>query len=159
MDRPTAARLLTLFDQEIEQADALLSALQDEHEALQQRTASAIDSALTRKTQRLKDFDETERARRQLLRTLQVPDDRAAIGAFLTKQTDNAPALTQRWSRLLSVAAQCRHQNQLNGALVEMQRRQVQRALDVLRGAPESTTYGPTGTAERRGGSHSLAKA
>ena len=160
MDLSSAAtRLLALLDQEAEQASALLAALRDEHEALQQRVPSAIDSALESKTQRLKVFERTENERRRLLTTLQVPDNREAIGAYLAKQAEHGPALARQWSHLLAIAEQCHHQNQLNGALVEMQRRHVQRALDILRGTPENATYGPRGTTEPRSGSHTLAKA
>lgn len=154
-----AARLLTLLDREIEEAGTLLAALRDEHEALQQHTTSVIDAALESKTQRLEQFERSENERRQLLASLRVPDNREAVGSYLAQQNEHADALTQRWSRLLGVADECRRQNELNGSLVEIQRRHVQRALDILRGAPETATYGPTGATERRDGSHTLAKA
>lgn len=155
----TAARLLELLNQEEEQASALLAALRGEHEALQQRAASAIEAALDLKTERLSAFEQSEVERRQLLAALRIADDRETIGAFFAAQGDHATALTQCWSRLLDLADKCHAQNQLNGTLVETQRRHVMRALDILRGAPDTPTYGPTGTTDRHGGSHSLAKA
>lgn len=155
----TSDRLLDLLNREIAQASALLDALHDENDALQQRSAAAIESALERKTQRLSAFEKTEDERRRLLQTLDIGDDNDAVGKFLSSQAGPGVPLARRWTELLGIADECRRQNQVNGALVETQRRHVQRALDILRGAPDSATYGPTGAADRSGGSHTLAKA
>ena len=155
----TAERLLQILNQGVEHATALLSALRDEHDALQQRSASAIEAALEQKTQRLAVFEKQEVERRALLKALHVTDSRQAVDDFIAVQPAHASTLRQRWNQLLKLADECRNQNQLNGALVETQRRHVQRALDILSGTPESATYGPSGSTDRRSGSHTLAKA
>lgn len=154
-----AAHLLALLSREIELARQLLNALEQEHDALEQHSASAIQAALELKTERLAQFERSETERRRALSSLDIADNRGAIDAYFADQAKEMPALAQLWTELLDLAEACRRQNQSNGALVDTQRRHVQRALDILRGEPDATTYGPDGDTDRRSGSHSLAKA
>lgn len=151
--------LLHLLSQEVEQAVLLLEALRLENEALAERQSDAIETAVRAKQAQLEVFELCERNRRQWLKQAGVTEERSAIREFLSTQPEVPTELISEWDRLLELATQCHNQNKANGALVEIHRRHVQRALDLLRGTQDTPTYGPAGEARGRDDTHSLAKA
>lgn len=154
-------RLRHLLEAETAHAQHLLEAMLREHEALLGRDALAIENAVDSKAQHLEAFETAEKRRKATLDEAAVPHDRASIRRFLDALPDQQPdELATLWDRLLHVASACRDQNRINASLVEMARRHVQRALDVLRGTPGGAhTYGPGGQANHGSASHTLVKA
>lgn len=151
--------LLHLLDQEVEQASFLLEALNEEHTALNERQSDRIEAAVKAKQERLANFERCEQQRKRWLQQAGVAEQAGEIRDFLRKQESQPEELVALWDRLIATAGQCREQNRVNGALVEIHRRHVQRALDILRGTQETPTYGPYGETRSGDDTHSLAKA
>ncbi len=137
----------------------MLDALRNEHAALTERIPAGIEKAVNAKQEHLAKFETCEHARKRWLKQAGVAEENSVIREFLSEQDENAQELIPLWDQLLDTAQQCRKQNQANGALVEVHRRHVQRALDLLRGTEETPTYGPGGETRDRNDTHSLAKA
>lgn len=141
-----------VLHQETEAAGQLLTALRKERNALGNRDLEATG--------------ETAREKESLIASLEIlaarQNELLALAGIdpCTRDLDSAlksaglGALLERWQALLDVLAQCRHQNLINGGVIEMSRRFAQRVLESLRRvSPDSQLYGPKGDAKGESGS------
>ncbi len=148
-----AGALETLIREALGGAQRLESALAAERAALEDRDAAALQEAGASKQDYLSRLDELDGQRRRLLADHGYPADHGGVEAVLADCTA-AHALGDLWRELGNVAERCRDANTANGAIVHLRRRQIGRALDVLRGAPEGAApvYGADGSSGRAGG-------
>ncbi len=148
-----AGALETVIREALGTAQRLESALAGERTALEERDAAALHEAGAGKQDFLSRLDELDGQRRRLLADHGYPADQGGVEAVLADCTPAHP-LGALWRELGAVADRCRDMNAANGAIVHLRRRQIGRALDVLRGAPEGTApvYGADGSSGRAGG-------
>lgn len=131
----------------------LEAALADERAALEERDAGKLDEAGTRKQQDLVRLEHLDGQRRHLLTEYGYPEDDDGVEMVLSACPGGHP-LTRLWQELAEIAGRCRDTNAANGAIVHLRRRQIARALDVLRGAPDETAsvYAADGSSTRATG-------
>jgi flagella synthesis protein FlgN len=122
----------------------LLELLQEEKRVLRGYDTAALNSLTTAKQHLLRELESHLTQHEQLLQQARVPSGQAGSVAFLRDlpDGDNTRIL---WDELQLLARQCRDQNEVNGGILALSRRQVQQALDVLRGGERQVTYGPRG--------------
>ncbi|WP_405241355.1 flagella synthesis protein FlgN [Lentisalinibacter salinarum] len=148
-----AGALETVIREALAITQRLESALAAERAALEQRDAERLQNAGAGKQKHLSRLDDLDETRRRLLADHGYPPDQGGVEAVLA---DCAPAhpLDGLWRQLGDVAGRCRDANAANGAIVHLRQRQIGRALDVLRGAPEGTApvYGADGSSARAAG-------
>jgi flagellar biosynthesis/type III secretory pathway chaperone len=130
-----------LLGRELNAARDVESALGDEHAALAARDATALLSAVARKSAAM---DTAARLRQER-------------PAGLLDAARGDPLLAELEASL----RRCRTRNDENGALIRAQRKRVSAALDLLTGVPGNRgTYGPDGAAaDGRRGRHALGTA
>lgn len=150
--------LRQLLKQELAVTVALLETLDNEHEALGNREPERVKALLETKERQVAEFERIEWQRKTLLAQMDVAENNDEIRRFLASDKQHGEELVALWDRLIETAARCRERNQANGSLVEIHRRHVQRALDILRGTQPPPTYGPQGQTQGND-THSLAKA
>lgn len=138
-------RLDAALRNEIVAAAALLEILQQEQRALAQRDAAALDRIIPEKQRQVAGLETLAQSRTSALRAAGVTGDINAVAARLRSDE----RLSRPWRELLALLDQCRRLNQINGGMVEANRRYIERALAVLSGqtAADSETYGPSGAA------------
>jgi flagella synthesis protein FlgN len=79
--------------------------------------------------------------------------DRAGVEAWCAKHPAEGTA-AKAWSTLLSLAAEARQLNQLNGGLIQTRMQYNAKALEVLRGGSKALDlYGPDGQSQSTGSS------
>jgi flagella synthesis protein FlgN len=131
-----SASLVAILNEQIACAHAMLTTLARENEALVAGDADLLNSAGAEKARLVEALDSLEHERRALS---------DAIGATFASGNESAedrrPA---EWSALLDLIAECKHQNDRNGALVKARSEQVRIALRALRGT-EAALYDPSG--------------
>ena len=111
-------------------ARRLLNALQQETLAIAGRTAEALREAVSRKELAVRALEAAEAARRDAM-------NRAGLTAA-------SPGMETPWGAILEVLRHCRDLNEANGQLALRRARQVNSALQVLRGGtPQTATYSP----------------
>ena len=128
-----------ILDQEISALEAVLNALESEHEALEARNAEALTAASELKLSCI------ETARR-------IGAERAQL---LPSETEIAadPAVSLRWEKVVKLARSCKEKNDRNGMLIRWQHRYIEQTLAVLRNEPaDGKLYGPGGESERVAG-------
>lgn len=129
---------------ELQAVSRLMELLLQEQAALAAHDPGALEKAAHDKQQQLSKIESWEKERNQLLSRSGHPETQAGMEQYLKAQSH--PQLDRLWQQLLSLSAQCHHQNQINGGIVETGRHHIQRALAVLRGVnPAAELYGPAG--------------
>ncbi|MCB1874868.1 MAG: flagellar protein FlgN [Chromatiales bacterium] len=149
------------IDQETKAAERLLETLEQERSALTERASEKLSEIANRKLACARQCEQIAARRDHFLDVLQLPKGRVGIERLLERlQAAGDTGLQLPWRELLAIAARCRHLNQINGGIVELSRRHIHRALDLLRGQErDAELYGPAGmnTGSRIG--HTLAVA
>lgn len=122
----------------------LLELLREEHRALASRDMTALDRIVRKKSQQVAELETLGHDRDTLLKTCGLVAGREGIESWL-RQRSNSTAI-RLWEELQHLLIRSRQQNQINGGMVEINRRYTQRALSLLQGQPlDQETYGPTG--------------
>jgi flagellar biosynthesis protein FlgN len=129
--------LVAILNEQISCAQEMLATLARENQALVDGDADSLNAAGAEKARLVEALDSLEHERRSLS---------DAIGLTFAAASDrsadaNRPA---EWRALLDLVAECKHQNQRNGALVKARSEQVRIALRALRGT-EAALYDPSG--------------
>jgi len=133
-----SASLVAILNEQISCAEAMLSTLARENQALVDGDAELLNVAGAEKARLVEVLDSLEHERRALS---------DAIGATFAAEDDGAARGASRpaeWRALLDLIAECKQQNHRNGALVKARSEQVRIALRALRGT-EAALYDPSG--------------
>jgi flagella synthesis protein FlgN len=125
--------LIAVLNEQIRCAEAMLSALDAENQALVAGDTELLNSAGADKAKLADALEALETERRGLAAAIESAGSAPKHGAA-------AP----RWQALLELVAACKERNQRNGALVKARTEQVRTALKLLRG-PEPQFYDPSG--------------
>jgi flagellar biosynthesis/type III secretory pathway chaperone len=150
--------MMMLFELEHESVTELLRILRDERRALMGHDAQVIERIAREKLRHLSDIEDWGRKRDALLRNAGYANTREGIERYLAEQHD--AELNGRWRALECLLQECQQQNEVNGGVVSLSRRQVQRALAILRGLPAGQgLYDAGGNAEQGPLSKTLATA
>ena len=141
-----------VLQQEAQAAHQLLAALHREREALGSRDLDATGETAREKEALITRLESLAARQNQLLARAGIDPGTRDLDSAL--KSAGLGALLERWQALLEVLAQCRHQNLINGGVIEISRRFAQQVLDGLRGAsPDGRLYGPDGDAKGESGS------
>src|SRR5262245_5630379 len=130
-----SSSLIAVLKEQIACAEAMLATLGRENEALVANDADLLNAAGAEKARLVDSLEALEQERKSLS---------DAIGAGLAPSLDADAFSSPSWQTLLELIAQCKRENQRNGALVKARSEQVRVALQALRGT-EPTFYEPSG--------------
>ena len=141
--------LIAVLNEQIRCAEDMLRALGDENRALLDGDAEMLNKAGADKARLVAALEGLETERRSLA---------SAIETHVTQGGAEPSTPDASWRTLLTLVAECKAQNQRNGALVKARSEQVRIALKALRGSAEPDCYDPNGltsaaTSARRLGS------
>ena len=141
--------LIAVLKEQIHCAEAMLTTLGHENEALLRGDAERLNAAGATKAQLVETLESLEHQRRSLAE---------AITAGVAATAGPGAAADPEWRRLLDLIGECKQQNERNGALVKARSEQVRTALRALRGT-EPDLYGRSGLAPAAGDARSLGRA
>lgn len=138
----------SLLAAQIEAARILRAALEAEHAALGQRDADALARAAADKARAIEGLENVERHRRTLCMRIGAGPGQPELAAWLESFSDGSELsrrVREHAAALATLLRECRSANDANGMVVATLHRRVQQALGLLRGGPETGTYGPGG--------------
>ena len=130
--------LIAVLNEQIRCAEDMLRALADENRALVDGDPELLNKAGADKARLVAALEGLETERRSLA---------SAIETHVTQAAVEPSAPDASWRTLLTLVAECKAQNQRNGALVKARSDQVRIALKALRGGTDSGCYDPNGLA------------
>jgi flagellar biosynthesis/type III secretory pathway chaperone len=155
----TQALFLTILKREMEQARVLLELLQREFELLKSNPDKELENLLAQKSAQLKQVEKSVSAHHRFLQQQGLSSDRQGTERYLEQCPDNS-TLTAAWQQQQELLQACSKQNEINGAAVASNQRQVNQALTLLLGMGDSQkTYGRSGESQPARPSKSLGKA
>lgn len=135
--------LIAVLNEQIRCAEAMLSTLGRENQALLAGDSESLNAAGADKARLVETLESLESERRTLTEAIEA--------TLLAAEAAEPPA----WRTLLGLIAACKEQNQRNGALVKARAEHIRQALKVLRGADDAECYDPMGlTSAARGARH-----
>ncbi|HEB87501.1 MAG TPA: flagellar protein FlgN [Gammaproteobacteria bacterium] len=153
---------LSLILQDItEHLTQLVRTLESEHLALVDNDLDAIIQAASDKNRSFELLEDLEKERHALLLAAGLDFDRNGIMAYLQRGTPRTRSETATlWQQIETLTHRCRKQNQINGIMLEKNRRRTEKALAILKGqTPQTATYTASGETCHTQPRHSLAKA
>jgi flagellar biosynthesis protein FlgN len=133
-----SSSLVAILNEQISCAQQMLAVLTRENQALVDGDADLLNAAGAEKARLVEALDALEHERQALS---------DAIGLTFAAASDKSADAASRpaeWRALLDLIAECKQQNQRNGALVKARSEQVRIALRALRGT-EAALYDPSG--------------
>ncbi|MCP3673726.1 MAG: flagellar protein FlgN [Gammaproteobacteria bacterium] len=137
-------RLSQLINQETNLATSLLDLMLTEKKHLEDGSVEKLDTLAEQKAGYIEQLETISRKRTQLLLALSTaPTTVARMSLYISQQTQpDRASLTTAVDKLEQSLEKCRHQNSVNGMVISMSQRNVQRNLNILKGADtESMTY------------------
>lgn len=149
---PEPQELIALLSLVHENLISMTDLLDQEAKCLQSRDIESIEDAARRKRELADYLNDLTAKQRNLLELLGYSADRAGMENFLDQVSSEPDGTEIRdiWQSLLKVTAECRHQNEINGAYLGLLERYVESSLDLISGSPsQSETYGPKGSKNR----------
>ncbi len=121
---------------EAQQAGTLAALLEQEQESLARREVDSLVRVVAEKEKRLVDLDRLANERASLLQQAGYSPDRDGFLALL--DADRTGRLRELWSNLESLLKRCRHQNQVNGKMLDIGQIQTRQMLALLLGRESS---------------------
>jgi flagellar biosynthesis protein FlgN len=154
-----AERLDALLHQAVREACLLEAALERESTALADRDLEGLNRAVAEKHQLVRSLERITHDQTALLRSAGFAADAPGMEACL-RDWDAEGLMRPAWNRLQDVMERCRRLNQINGGVVETQRRQTEQAIHILRGEdPRTELYDPSGHTVSSGPSRHISRA
>lgn len=140
--------LQTLLTDEASAVDAFVRLLGSEQQALQDGNLEALPGLTEQKSAAVGQLARLGQLRNQLLQRTGLPVDQAGLRAWAGSDAGRSALI----DRILTLAAEARELNRLNGALIATRLQQTQGALDILmRSQTGGGLYGPDGQTALRG--------
>ena len=137
-------QLSKLLIQETNIANNLLDLMLDEKNTLEENLPEKLSGITTSKAGCLDQMEAISRNKIQLLLGLSsAPTNVERQNQFIARQSSSIQKeLNQLVDELEDAIEKCRHQNSINGMIIAMNQRNVQRNLNIIKGADqESMTY------------------
>jgi flagellar biosynthesis/type III secretory pathway chaperone len=123
----------------------LAALLESERVALVTRDANELDNLTEQKRHSVACLEMQEIRRKALMQHHGYGTDIQEIADYLrTRDAHDGPKL--KWEQLIRLLNDCQHNNRINGAILNVNRRCVERAIHILQGEnSETTLYTPSG--------------
>lgn len=133
-------RLIDLYNEERECLGSLHELLVHEVAHIRRRNTSEIDNCAKSKGQILEKLDNLDKERQVFLESLE-----SGTGTQQTNIQESRKIVSLKAS-IQSLLDECRHQNHINGSVIEISQLFNRQILDIIRGVPgDQTTYNATG--------------
>ncbi|MDJ0941698.1 MAG: flagellar protein FlgN [Woeseiaceae bacterium] len=163
MNRPTPQEarsgVVAVLNDSVAHALELKGCLESERSALERQDADALETIVATKSQWVEQLKSLEDRRSKLCEAAGFSAGPTQMDE-LTSWCDENDAISGRWDRLMSIAADCNSINLGNGAIIRLRRNHVDASLAVLRGAEqEDSTYRSSGDNANAMMKRSLARA
>ncbi len=123
--------------------EQLFHALENEYKALLENDIQVIESIAQEKIILMEHLEDLNKERRTLLEAAGLNLNISGVEDFLNNDTINdaivdKPKLKTLWAAVSTLSKQCEKQNNINGIVIENNKRHTENALNVLQGKQQS---------------------
>ena len=136
----TSKNILPLLQEISSYLQQLLDALHSEHAALSKNDLKAVQSISEEKILLMEHLEDLNKERRTLLENAGLDITSTGIGDFLqNSKSPRAPLIKSLWKEISNLSNQCDKQNNINGIVIESNKRHTENALSILQGKQQNT--------------------
>jgi len=136
----TSKKVLPLLQEIVNYLQQLLLALDNEHKALVDKNIDSIQSIAEEKIVLMEHLEDLNKERRSLLDNAGLDITSTGVGDFLqNSKSPRAPQMKALWDEISNISKQCDKQNNINGIIIESNKRHTENALSILQGKPQNT--------------------
>jgi len=149
--------MLSVLRETLQLAESLHASLEREQQALYDNDLESIEQIAAAKAELAASIEALERRRAELVSQAGFPTHANGMAAYLghlEQGPEGTRTVTAQWQTLQGVLRQCDRQNQINGIMLEKNRRRAEALLRLLRGdADTPQLYSEAGKAvsDKRG--------
>lgn len=156
-----AERFLGILTREQHLSSGLLGLLKTEATVLAESNLHDLERIAIAKQELAVQVNQQVQLHNLLLREWGLPETREGTDQLIRWVENHTPHVRELWAEVKKLAADCRHQNDINGQMVEMARRNTEKAIEVIAYRQESKkpVYGRSGQLRAATGSQTLGKA
>jgi len=120
--------------------EQLFHALENEYQALSDNNLPAIETVAQEKVLLMEQLEDLNKERRLLLEEAELNLSATGIDNFFNSSTiNNNPSLKTLWGSISTLSTQCEKQNNINGIIIDNNKRHTENALSVLQGKQQTT--------------------
>ncbi len=125
----------------------LLTCLTKEYGALKTRELDQLQKLSEVKQGYLVQLEQLTQSSYEILEKNSYPVNRTGAEAFVKEcETHGMQGMAKQWGNLESVLEKCQKKNQMNGNIIQMSRKNIHHALNIIYNeSTESASYGPAG--------------
>ena len=136
----TSKKVLPLLQEIVNYLQQLLVALNKEHKALVDKNIDSIQSISEEKIVLMEHLEDLDKERRNLLDNAGLDITSTGVGDFIqNSNSPRAPQIKALWNEISNISKQCDKQNNINGIIIESNKRHTENALSILQGKPQNT--------------------
>lgn len=134
------SKIIPLLEDIANYLEQLFRALENEYKALSDNDIQAIQAVAEEKVLLMEQLEDLNKERRALLEAAGLNLATTGADDFLnSSKITNSPKLKTLWSNISNLSKQCDKQNNINGIIIDNNKRHTENALSVLQGKQQTT--------------------
>lgn len=143
-----SSKLIPLLNEISSYLNQLLNALVNEHDALSNNNLPKIESIAQEKIILMEHLEDLDKERRSLLKSSGFDLNSTDLDElFQNNSSPRAPLMKSAWEQISKLTRACDRQNNINGIIIENNKRHTENALSILQGRQQTTElYSNKGT-------------
>ena len=136
-----------LLIKQLKLSTKLLTCLTEEYDALKARSLDQLQKLAEVKHDYLVQLEQLTQSSYGILEKKSYPVNRTGAEAFIKEcEAHGMQGMEKQWQNLGDVLKRCHKQNQINGNIIQLSRKNIHHALNIIYNEPtESSSYDPTG--------------
>ena len=120
--------------------------LDNEHEALSSQNLEKLNEFAEAKQLLIENLEDLDGERKKILADAGMELGKTGVEDYLSRFSSGKNELVRIWEAISKLSRECEKQNNVNGVIIESQRRRTETALDILKGnSGESELYSKKG--------------
>jgi len=154
-------KIFSLLHEIASYLEQLHAALNTEHKALSENNITDIQTIAQEKIILMEHLEDLDKERRLVLEKAGLNLSATGIEDYFQQSSStSAPELKSLWETIAHLSKQCEQQNDVNGIIIESNRRHTENALSILQGKQQNTElYTSKGKSVKASGKQTLIRA
>ena len=158
---PPSKKLIPLLNEISSYLNQLLNALLNEYDALSTNNIKLIENIAKEKIILMEQLEDLDKEKKILLEKSGLDISSSSIEEFISKSSSpRAPIMKNIWEKISTLTKECEKQNNINGIVIESNKKHTENALSILQGKQQDTElYSEKGTSIKTSNPQTMVRA
>ncbi len=136
-----------LLIKQLKLSTRLLTCLTEEYDALKARSLDQLQKLAEIKKDYLVQLEQLTQSAYEIIEKNSYSVNRTGVEAFVNEcEVHGMQGIEKQWLNLGGILDKCQRQNQVNGNIIQMSRKNIRHALNIIYNEPiDHSSYGPAG--------------